>query len=121
MAPLADSLFLRICKTVLLIFISLELLRCLYYIVIKGRSKGWLSNLLTVLFPLVWILIILEMIFMFVPQSHEGVLSKASQIWWAKYWKPVNSLGYRDEEPAPEAMKKQRSEERRVGKECRTR
>lgn len=44
---------------------------------------------------------------MFVPQSHEGVLSKASQIWWAKYWKPVNSLGYRDEEPAPEAMKKQ--------------
>lgn len=107
MAPLADSLFLRICKTVLLIFISLELLRCFYYIVIKGRSKGWLSNLLTVLFPLVWILIILEMIFMFVPQSHEGVLSKASQIWWAKYWKPVNSLGYRDEEPAPEAMKKQ--------------
>src|SRR5690606_42110783 len=70
MAPLADSLSLRICKTVLLIFISLVLLRCFYYIVIMGRTKGWLSNLFTVLIVFDWILIILDMNFIFVPHNH---------------------------------------------------
>lgn len=107
LAPLSDSLFLRWCKVALWILIAAELLRCFYYGVVKNKTKGWLSNLMTLVFPVALFLIFLEIIFMFVPQSHEGVLSKASQIWWAKYWKPVNSLGYRDAEPVVTPGKKQ--------------
>jgi hypothetical protein len=107
LAPLSDSLFLRGCKAVLWFLIAAELLRCFYYGVVKNTSRGIFSNLMTVVFPLSLFLIFLEVIFMFVPQSHEGVLSKASQIWWAKYWRPINSLGYRDVEPEPAAGKKQ--------------
>jgi lysophospholipase L1-like esterase len=44
---------------------------------------------------------------MFVSQSHEGDLSKASQIWFAKYWKPITDQGYRDK-PKTDADKKQK-------------
>jgi lysophospholipase L1-like esterase len=33
---------------------------------------------------------------MFISQSHEGDLSKASQIWFEKYWRPITPEGYRD-------------------------
>lgn len=105
--PLSDSLFLRLCKTVFWVLIAVELLRCFYYGVVKNTKRGWVSNLMTLLFPLSLFLIFVEVIFMFVPQSHEGVLSKASQIWWSKYWKPLNALGYRDRELQPAPGKKQ--------------
>ncbi len=107
LAPLSDSLFIRCCKLAFWLLISVELLRCFYYGVVKAKKRGWAANLLTIIFPVALFLIFLEAVFMFVPQSHEGVLSKASQIWWQKYWKPVNSLGYRDVEPVPGAGKKQ--------------
>lgn len=107
LSPLSDSLFLRWCKVVLWFLISAELLRCFYYGVVKNKAGGLLSNVMTVVFPLSIFLIFLEVVFMFVPQSHEGVLSKASQVWWAKYWNPINSLGYRDVEPEVAAGKKQ--------------
>lgn len=36
---------------------------------------------------------------MFVPRSHSADYTLASKLWYAKYWKPINSLGYRDTEP----------------------
>ena len=107
LAPLSDSLFIRVCKLAFWTLVSVELLRCFYYGVVKAKSRGFAANLLTIVFPVALFLIFLEAVFMFVPQSHEGVLSKASQIWWQKYWKPVNSLGYRDVEPVAAAGKKQ--------------
>ena len=107
LAPLADHVFLRLCKTVVWLLIGMELLRIFYYVVVKGKSKGVLANFLTIVFPLIFFLIFLECVFMFIAQSQEGVLTKASQIWWDRYWKPINSLGYRDAEPAPQPGKKQ--------------
>ena len=95
-APLADSFYVRLAKSVFWILVLIETLRIFYYGIVKTKAKGLVANIFTLLFPVAWLFIVLEMIFMFVPQSHEGVLSKASQIWWNTYWKPTNELGYRD-------------------------
>jgi hypothetical protein len=36
---------------------------------------------------------------MFIPRSHSADYTLASKLWYAKYWKPINSLGFRDQEP----------------------
>jgi hypothetical protein len=42
---------------------------------------------------------LLEALFMFIPRSHCSDYTLASRLWYAKYWKPVNSSGFRDKEP----------------------
>jgi len=37
---------------------------------------------------------------MFIPRSHSADFTLAAKLWYAKYCKPVNSLGFRDNEPA---------------------
>ncbi len=98
--PLKDPLFLRFCKLAFWLLVSIELLRCFYYGIVKSKLKGFVPNLLTLFISLSLLFVFLEMVFMFVPQSHEGVSSKASQVWWSKHWFPENTLGYRDTEPA---------------------
>ncbi len=51
-------------------------------------------------------LILFEIGFMFFPQTHGVAGTKASALWVDKYYKPVNSLGYRDREPDLETRKK---------------
>ncbi|MCX5848777.1 MAG: SGNH/GDSL hydrolase family protein [Deltaproteobacteria bacterium] len=69
------------------------------------RFRNWsftnkiISNLGTVLFSIFATFILLEAIFMFIPRSHSVDYTLASKLWYAKYWKPINSLGFRDEEP----------------------
>ena len=104
--PQSDSFYIRLAKSAFWLLLIIEILRIFYYGVVKREAKGLLPNVTTVVVPLLVTLIFLEMIFMFIPQSHEGVLSKASQIWWEKYWKPVNSLGYHDREVTKEPGKK---------------
>jgi len=36
---------------------------------------------------------------MFIPRSHSADYTLASKLWYAKYWEPINSLGFRDKEP----------------------
>jgi lysophospholipase L1-like esterase len=105
-SPQSDSSYLRLAKVAFWLLFIIEILRIFYYGVVKSKSKGILANVVTIVTPLLITLVVLEMIFMYIPQSHEGVLSKASQIWWAKYWNPVNSLGYRDREIVKEDGKK---------------
>lgn len=97
-APQSDSFYLRLAKTVFWLLFIIEILRIFYYGVVKSNAKGWLANSVTLVVPLVVVLVLLEMVFMYIPQSHEGVLSKASQIWWEKYWTPLNAQNYRDKE-----------------------
>lgn len=96
--PQSDSFYIRLTKTVFWLLFMIEILRIFYYGVVKSKAKGLVANIVTLLVPLVVVLVFLEIVFMYIPQSHEGVLSKASQIWWEKYWKPVNAQGYRDKE-----------------------
>ncbi|HEV7348050.1 SGNH/GDSL hydrolase family protein [Telluribacter sp.] len=106
-APQSDSFSIRLAKTVFWLLIIIEILRIFYYGVVKSKAKGILANIVTLVVPLAVVLIFLEIVFMYVPQSHEGVLSKASQIWWAKYWKPLNAQGYRDKEISSDTTKTQ--------------
>jgi lysophospholipase L1-like esterase len=106
-APQSDNWHIRLTKTFFWLLVIIEILRIFYYGVVKSKSKSILANVVTVVVPLLVTLIFLEIIFMFVPQSHEGVLSKASQIWWEKYWHPVNALGYHDKEVTKASGKKQ--------------
>ena len=98
--PQSDSVFVRMAKLAFWLLLTIEILRVFYYGIVKSKSKGLLANITTIVVPLLVVLIFLEIIFMYIPQSHEGVLSKASQIWWEKYWHPVNALGYHDKEVA---------------------
>lgn len=97
-APQSDNWYLRLTKSFFWLLVIIEILRIFYYGVVKTKSKGILANITTIAVPLAVTVILLEIVFMFVPQSHEGILSKASQIWWEKYWHPVNALGYHDKE-----------------------
>lgn len=96
--PQSDSYYIRLTKTMFWLLFVIEILRIFYYGVVKSKAKGLGANIVTLVVPLVVVLVFLEIVFMYIPQSHEGVLSKASQIWWEKYWTPVNAQGYRDKE-----------------------
>jgi lysophospholipase L1-like esterase len=97
-APQSDSFYIRLAKTVFWLLLIIEILRIFYYGVVKSKARGVVANVVTLVVPLVVVLVLLEIVFMYVPQSHEGVLSKASQVWWEKYWKPLNAQNYRDKE-----------------------
>jgi lysophospholipase L1-like esterase len=105
--PQSDSVYVRMAKLAFWLLLIIEVLRIFYYGVVKSKAKGLLANITTIVVPLLVTLIFLEIVFMYIPQSHEGVLSKASQIWWEKYWHPVNALGYHDKEVTKETGKKQ--------------
>ena len=105
--PQSDSWYIRLVKLGFWFLLLIEILRVFYYGVVKSKAKGLVANAVTIIVPLLVVAIFLEIVFMYIPQSHEGLLSKASQIWWEKYWSPVNSLGYRDKEPNAGNGKKQ--------------
>jgi hypothetical protein len=96
-AGLVDNFYVRFAKTMVLLLVLVELLRMFYYGVIKNpKSNKLIANLATLGIMVAWLVGLLEISFMFISQSHEGDLSKASQIWFAKYWKPITTEGYRD-------------------------
>jgi hypothetical protein len=58
-----------------------------------------------VLFSLIWTLIVLEGFFrMFVVYPDGFAYTLASRNWADKYWKPINSFGYRDIEHDPNSL-----------------
>lgn len=82
----------------LLILILIESLKLFKNIFVERKINKNISNTATVIFTLFEMFIILEIIFMFVPKSHNFDLTLASKLWFAKYWAPINSLGFRDHE-----------------------
>lgn len=94
-----DNFYVRLAKVCVWLLLLIELLRLFYYGAVKNpTAPRWLTNLLTLVVPIAAVLILLEIGFMFVAQSHEGDLTKASHIWFERYWPPLNTAGYRDEE-----------------------
>lgn len=100
MAGLTDNFYIRLVKTCVWLLLLIEVLRLFYYGIIKKdkdkKGQPILVNIATLGVMVVSLIVFLEVVFMFVSQSHEGDLSKASQIWFAKYWKPITEYGYRD-------------------------
>jgi lysophospholipase L1-like esterase len=104
---LYDNFYVRLAKTVLILLILIELLRMFYYGVIKSKQSKMVANLATLGIMIVGLVGLLEISFMYVAQSHEGALSKASQIWFDRYWPPTTAEGYRDK-PKTDADKKKK-------------
>lgn len=94
--PTGIAIYFRL---LLLLLILLESLKLFKFVLMKGSVHKTISNLGTFLFSLFMICILLEMIFMFIPRSHSVDYTLASKLWYKKYWKPINSLGFRDDEP----------------------
>jgi len=91
---------LRILLVLLLLLLAAALFSRL---VIKAENRSAVAkNAWTVLLSLFCMFLLLEAGFMFVPRSH-ATGSLASRVWNAYYWKPVNSLGFRDKEIASES------------------
>jgi hypothetical protein len=79
--------------------ILIESLKLFKIVFIDAKVNKIITNSATVLFSIFVLFISLEAIFMFIPRSHSADFTLASKLWYAKYWKPVNSLGFRDNEP----------------------
>lgn len=94
--PTGISIYFRL---LLIIIIIIESLLLFKIIVIEHPINKFIENLLTVLFSVFAIFLFLEIIFMFIPQTSFFDFSLSSRLWHAKYEKPLNSLGYRDNEP----------------------
>ena len=94
--PAGAAIYFRLLLIILLLAESLQLFKIIF---INPQVNKIISNTATVLFSIFVIFMLLEVIFMFVTRSHSADYTLASRLWYAKYWKPINSLGFRDKEP----------------------
>ena len=77
---------------------TLLLLRCVVLIVIRSARSMVTKRCVLCACALILIVMLLEAVFMFVPQSHGVGYTAGSRIWFQYYWNPINKLGYRDKE-----------------------
>lgn len=68
--------------------------------VIATDKKEWVKNMSTALFSILLLFLALESGFMFIRRSNAFGDTLASRLWFDTYWRPINSYGFRDEEPA---------------------
>lgn len=94
--PVGIAIYFRLLLITLLLVESLKLFIIIF---INTNVNKIILNIATALFSIFVIFILLEAIFMFIPRSHSADYTLASRLWYAKYWKPINSLGFRDKEP----------------------
>lgn len=71
----------------------------------KSKLRSVLEGLVVSVFTLIFLLLTLEAFFkLFVAETDTNSKLLASQNWFERYWKPINSLGYRDVEWTPQAL-----------------
>jgi lysophospholipase L1-like esterase len=87
-------------RLVLLLFLMAELAVVFKRSVIGGDKKEWVKNSLTALFTVLFLFLGLECCFMYIRRSNAFGDTLASRLWFDTYWKPINSYGFRDAEPA---------------------
>ncbi len=101
-----DPLPVRLAKVVIWLLIIFILIRLYYTNVVKTKRSERVSGVSLSVLTSIIVLIFFEIGFMFFPQTHGVATTKASALWVDKYYKPVNSLGYRDREPDLKTNKK---------------
>ncbi len=94
--PRGIVIYIRLFLLGLILVESLKLFKIIF---IEKKVNKIILNTATVLFSVFILFILLEAVFMFIPRSHSIDYTLASKLWYAKYWNPVNSLGFRDKEP----------------------
>jgi hypothetical protein len=94
--PAGIAVYCRLFLLFLILAASFQLFKNIF---IDRKTPKIVSNSATVLFSIFVTFIFLDAIFMFIPKSHGVDRTLASRLWFYKYWKPINSLGFRDNEP----------------------
>lgn len=97
--PVHDPLPVRLAKVVLWLLIVFNLINLYNTVFVKKKRREWVSGTSLSVLTFLIMLILFEIGFMFFPQTHGVATTRASALWVDKYYKPVNSLGYRDREP----------------------
>jgi len=94
--PAGTVIYFRLFLLLWILFESLTLFKTVF---IDRPHKKLPVNMATVLLSLFVLFLLLEAVFMFIPRSHSIDYTLASKLWYKKYWKPINALGFRDREP----------------------
>lgn len=100
-----QSMFFTFVRILLIFVLIIELTRLFYHYVVKGSIPGWSKNVLSFVYVLLFFFLLFEGVFMFIAKSHFAGLPLCSKIWFYRYWKPINSFGFRDKPIDPEKNK----------------
>lgn len=66
----------------------------------ESKTRNLFKNVSLSIFSCLYFFLILDLVFgLFIVHSDGCDLTLASKRWFQKYWKPINSYGYRDYEP----------------------
>lgn len=101
-----DPLPVRLAKVMIWLLLIFIFIGLYYTNMVKTKRSERASGVGLSVLTMLIVLILLEVGFMFFPQTHGVATTKASALWVDKYYKPVNSFGYRDKEPDLETQKK---------------
>lgn len=90
---------------ILIIFACCIVLTLIFYIlVIKRQKSDWKQNVGLIIYTILISFLLLEGVFIFVPQSQVAGTTLAYKRWMDYYWKPINQLGFRDHPIAVEQL-----------------
>lgn len=82
----------------LILLLIAELLIIVKHLLKNTKLKETVKSLSISALMITCLLLVFEIGFMFVPRSHAVAGTHAALLWTKMYWKPINSLGYRDRE-----------------------
>ncbi len=87
-------------RLLLLLIAMAELALLFKRSIVDSQKKDWIKNTGMAAFSLLFLFLLLETCFMYVRRSNAFGDTMASRLWFDTYWKPINSYGFRDQEPA---------------------
>lgn len=102
--PNFNFYFFSVLKLVLILLTVFIFITAIYYSS-KIKIKKYIQNSLQIIFSLVILVLILELVFTFYIKSTSVYTDMSNQLWHKLHFKPINSLGYRDDEPIVESNK----------------
>ncbi len=82
----------------LIIFIFLISSKILHSLIKSEKVKNIYKNISFALYGIVLIFLLLELVFMKIPQTHGVGFTKGAFVWKKYYWNTRNSSGYRDKQ-----------------------
>jgi hypothetical protein len=104
-----DLQLLRGIRTIIIFSNIVILTEIFYFFVLKNRKvEEKIKNIALTIYTLFLIFFVFEEIFMFVAQTHGVGYTLAHVNWTRRYWKPINSLGYRDKDFSTEDILKKK-------------
>lgn len=93
-------------RIILIFLLVIEIFILIKHILENTKTSETLKTISISGLILFVFLLILEIIFMFMPRTHTFDHTHASRLWFKMYWKPINLYGYRDDNIQQDSLKK---------------